>query len=138
MLETLINMVYSSLNLIIFLTIPMAIAIPPILAAILKRSEEEKIIRKVMNELENKGFIQINDPKEIEIIKKAIESGALSDVEILGSRVFKRSYLDKMVSDMVEKARKFMFSNRNVDLDSLKKFLGVDDIDILAMVVTRL
>jgi len=39
---------------------------------------------------------------------------------------------------MVEKARKFISSNRNVDLDSLKKFLEVDDIDILAMVVTRL
>ncbi|RLG63463.1 hypothetical protein DRO02_06510 [archaeon] len=138
MLETLINLVYSNLNLIIFLSIPMAIGIPPILAVILKKNEEEKFIRKIMDELENRGFVQVNDPREIEIIKKAIESGDLSDVVILGSRVFKRSYLDKMVSDMVEKARKFISSNRNVDLDSLKKFLEVDDIDILAMVVTRL
>jgi|GEM_PF-4437734 len=138
MLETLINIVYSNLNLIIFLSIPMAIGIPPILAVILKKNEEEKFIRKIMDELENRGFVQVNDPREIEIIKKAIESGDLSDVVILGSRVFKRSYLDKMVSDMVEKARKFISSNRNVDLDSLKKFLEVDDIDILAMVVTRL
>jgi len=138
MLETLVNLVYSNLNLIIFLSIPMAIGIPPILAVILKKNEEEKFIRKIMDELENRGFVQVNDPREIEIIKKAIESGDLSDVVILGSRVFKRSYLDKMVSDMVEKARKFISSNRNVDLDSLKKFLEVDDIDILAMVVTRL
>ncbi len=138
MIEGLIELLYSNPNIIIVFSIPLVISIPSLLTVVLKKNSDDKLLKRIVSELDSKGFVQLKNPKEVEIVRKAIEAGELSDVEIIGFKVFRREYLDKMVSEMVKKARRLMLTNRNVDLDSLRKVLGVDDLDILAMVVTKL